>query len=144
MIKISHRGNITGPNPELENHPNYLLQAINHGFQVEVDVWFVNNQFVLGHDEPQYEVTPQFIMNSHFWQHAKNIEALLQMLLLDRNLINCFYHQTDDVTLTSQGWIWTYPGKYITGQSIAVMPETVSNWDISHAAGVCTDYPYLF
>ena len=28
MILISHRGNISGPIPDQENHPNYILKAI--------------------------------------------------------------------------------------------------------------------
>jgi hypothetical protein len=55
MILISHRGNISGPNPEQENHPDYIWAAIQAGYDVEVDVWFENGKFMLGHDEPQYE-----------------------------------------------------------------------------------------
>jgi hypothetical protein len=39
MIYISHRGNTTGPKPELENNPQYVEQAIADGFDVEVDLW---------------------------------------------------------------------------------------------------------
>ena len=28
MILISHRGNINGPNPEMENNPEYIQKAI--------------------------------------------------------------------------------------------------------------------
>ena len=38
-IWIAHRGNTRGPNPEKENQPEYILQAINEGFDVEIDVW---------------------------------------------------------------------------------------------------------
>ena len=34
-----------------------------------------------------------------------------------------FEHQEDDVTLTSEGYIWTYPNKQLTDNSIAVLPE---------------------
>jgi hypothetical protein len=56
MILIAHRGNITGPIPSLENEPSYLSDAINEGFDVEIDLWFVNNQLYLGHDNPQYKI----------------------------------------------------------------------------------------
>ena len=36
--------------------------------------------------------------------------------------------------------IWTYPGKEIFGNSIAVMPEMVPGWDYSKAYGYCSDY----
>lgn len=141
MIKIAHRGNVYGPNPDRENHPDYLLEAINQGFDVEVDVWFLNDTFILGHDRPQYEVDLDFLLNEHFWQHAKNIPALAQLNSARPNyLINCFFHDTDAAVLTSGGWIWTYPGKELTSQSIAVMPERIPGWNLSGAAGICTDF----
>ena len=54
MILISHRGNIMGPNPEQENHPDYIREALNIGYDVEIDVWYTD-KFMLGHDKPQYE-----------------------------------------------------------------------------------------
>lgn len=143
MIKIAHRGNVDGPNPSKENHPDYLMKALELGYDAEVDVWLIDDKFLLGHDGPQYEVPASFIYNDHFWIHAKNIPAISE--LNDRcrvkDFINCFYHDVDDCVLTSGGWIWTYPGKTIIGPSaIAVMPERVPDWDISKAAGICSDY----
>ena len=37
-ILISHRGNVTGPNSDRENHPDYIDRAIEKGFDVEVDI----------------------------------------------------------------------------------------------------------
>ena len=56
--------------------------------------------------------------------------------------MNCFFHNTDDGVLTSHGYIWTYPGKELTKNSIAVLPERVEDWDLSNCAGICTDQPY--
>jgi hypothetical protein len=50
MILISHRGNINGKQPDKENHPLYIFEAIKQGFQVEIDVWFIDGKFKLGHD----------------------------------------------------------------------------------------------
>lgn len=142
MIKIAHRGNIDGPNPDKENHPDYLKAALDLSYDAEVDVWLVNGKFILGHDEPQYEVPASFLYNDHFWLHAKNIPAISNLNARARSyFINCFFHDTDACTLTSGGWIWTYPGKLIIGPgAIAVMPEKVPGWDISEAEGVCSDY----
>ena len=57
MIYISHRGNINGPNKKLENNPNYITDAINKGFDVEIDVNYKNSNFYLGHDKAQYLVS---------------------------------------------------------------------------------------
>ena len=55
MKLIAHRGNITGPKPELENSPDYIFEAIKKGFDVEVDVWYgTDGKFMLGHDNPDY------------------------------------------------------------------------------------------
>jgi hypothetical protein len=54
---ISHRGNLHGPDPKLENKPPHIIEALNIGFDVEVDVFFRNKKFYLGHDHPQYEVS---------------------------------------------------------------------------------------
>jgi hypothetical protein len=38
MVVISHRGNIDGSKSECENNPTYIQQALDQGFEVEVDV----------------------------------------------------------------------------------------------------------
>jgi hypothetical protein len=137
MIYISHRGNVDGPNTGKENHPDYIDEALKN-YHCEIDVWFIDNQFVLGHDVPTYPVYLSFFKNKKLWCHAKNIEALNQMLKYN---FHCFWHQNDDATLTSQNYIWVFPGRNIANnRSIAVCPEEANNWDISNAVGVCTDY----
>lgn len=66
-----------GPNKEKENSPEYILEAITHGYDVEVDVWVdENGSILLGHDRPQYNVESEFIKHEKIWCHAKNSEAL--------------------------------------------------------------------
>ena len=59
-----------------------------------------------------------------------------------------FWHQEDDFTLTSSHHIWTYPGKDLTNNSIAVMPENSEEyWEYVKKLdifGVCTDYVEKF
>ena len=135
MILISHRGNLSGDNPELENSPKYIWSALNSGFDVEIDVWFHDGDFWLGHDEPQYKVDVEFLINDKFWCHAKNIEALLEM---KKYPIHYFWHEEDTVALTSKNYVWAYPGKQPIKGSIAVMPER-SDDDISVCKGICSD-----
>ena len=40
MILISHRGNLKGINPQRENEPLYIVEALEKGFDVEIDVWW--------------------------------------------------------------------------------------------------------
>lgn len=141
MIYIAHRGNTQGPNPEKENHPDYIRDAVRKGYDVEVDVWLVDGKYTLGHDKPQYEVADHFLENPHFWLHAKDIKTITA--LIDPGfLVNAFFHETDPCTVTTQKWIWTYPGHPVLGwRSIAVMPEIFPDWDLSQAGGICTDFP---
>lgn len=139
MLLIAHRGNINGPNPKKENTLMYVLEAIKAGYQVEIDVWLVNNIWYLGHDAPSNMIYFDILKNKNLWCHAKNHEALHEMF---KNDVHCFWHQEDDMTITSKKYIWTYPGKSLSVQSIAVMPETVM--DIKDfnfkCAGICSDF----
>ena len=136
MILISHRGNLEGKQPEQENNPLYIYNALNKGYEVEIDVWYKDNEFYLGHDEPKYPINLEYLKNNKFWCHAKNIDALNLML---ENDIHCFWHQDDDVTITSYGFIWTSPDKKLTEKSICVLPE-INNQSITKCAGICSDY----
>ena len=136
MILISHRGNLNGKDVDNENNPLYIDRALGKGYDVEIDVWYENGKWYLGHDKPQYEIELDYLRNKKLWCHAKNIEAL--NLMLDDD-IHCFWHQEDDVTLTSCGFIWTYPGKKLTEKSICVLPEK-NNEIPKKCLGICSDY----
>ena len=61
MILISHRGNIDKKLLNLENHPDYIDQAIGLDYSVEVDIRVIEGSFYLGHDKPQYGVTQDWL-----------------------------------------------------------------------------------
>ena len=63
MILISHRGNLNGPNPERENSPKYIDEAIEAGYDVEIDIWLNDGILYLGHDSIQYETSLQWLEN---------------------------------------------------------------------------------
>lgn len=136
MKYISHRGNTNGPNINLENNPKHILNVLNK-FEVEIDVWYKADNFLLGHDNPIYRVEKQFLKNDGLWCHAKNYRALLEML--DNN-IHCFWHQEDKYTLTSKGFIWAYPSDFYENGVIAVLPENNNVININNCAGICSDY----
>ena len=137
MIYISHRGNLNGPNDTWENHPDYIQKALDEGFNVEIDVWYKDSTFYLGHDEPKHKINVNFLKNERLWCHAKNLGALTAML--SYSTIHCFWHQEDDVTLTSRGYVWTYPGKPLTEISIAVKPE-INDDNVKKVLGICSDF----
>ena len=41
MKYIAHRGNMNGPSA-LENHPDHIREALQAGFDVEVDTWVID------------------------------------------------------------------------------------------------------
>ena len=137
MIFISHRGNISSKIEERENSPEYILEALSLGLDVEVDVWCKDDELFLGHDEPKYKVDIEFLQNEKLWCHAKNSEALLRML---NHNIHCFWHESDKMTLTSKKYIWAYPSKKYPTTSIAVLPENNEDSDVSNCLGICSDY----
>ena len=134
MILLSHRGNIDGKNEERENAPDYIQQALDKGYEVEIDVWYKDDEWYLGHDEPTYHINVNWLRNKKLWCHAKNIQGLYSMF---EDNIHCFFHQEDDVTLTSNGYMWTYPGKDLTKNSIAVLPSKKPKVEV---AGICSDF----
>ena len=137
MIKISHRGNLDGPNEKMENHPDYINKALLE-MEVEIDVWYVFGQFVLGHDIPQYEVGGEFFTD-RMWCHAKNIDALYQLL---ENDLHCFWHEEDACTVTNRGYMWTYRNQPLTPKSICVLPELMTEevTGLHNIAGYCSDF----
>ena len=141
MRFIAHRGLINGPDVNLENRPAVIEDALRQGFDCEIDVWYKDQQFFLGHDFPDYQVSFDFLLQKGLWLHAKNLDALY--VLGADSKINYLWHQDDDYTLTSQGLIWTYPGKKTTSNSIVVMPERFDKnleKEYNGVYGICSDY----
>lgn len=136
MYLISHRGNIFGIQKESENNPNYIDNALKEGFDVEIDVRYENNKFFLGHDYPQYEIDKNFLLNDKIWCHAKTDEALFELKKINAHY---FWHQEDDYTITSKGFIWTYPGKKLFSKSICVLPE-IASYKTIDCLGICSDF----
>lgn len=143
---IAHRGNVFGPDPERENEPSYIEAALEQGYHVEVDVWFKDGKWLLGHDEGTYEVELDFLRDDRIWCHAKNLEALSTLI---EHQVHVFSHDCDRVVLTSRGYLWTYPGTTISTHTICVMPEraprgTYTLPDIWSCRGLCSDYVGIY
>jgi hypothetical protein len=141
MMKfIAHRGNVDGRHPRKENSFEHINSALDKGFDVEADVWFINGSYYSGHDSPNNDISLTFLlMNAgRLWCHAKDVWTLNELLKYDQ--INCFFHQGDDCTLTSHGHIWTYPGKPLTERSILLKFERDEDFTIQEKiTGICSD-----
>lgn len=144
MIYIAHRGLYLGPDKEKENHPDQISLALEQDYDCEIDVHVVNNKLYLGHDEPIYEVDEYWLRNSRFWIHAKNKETLLWFYKCKNWKYNYFWHENDQYTLTSKGFIWTHPNSKLLSISIMVMPEyvdnTLNNAVEARCFAICSDF----
>jgi len=146
MILIAHRGLVDGPNKQIENNPKIINQALAAGFDAEIDLQFVDGKLYLGHDEPTYEITIDFLNQKGLWIHAKTVEAL-RFLSSVMPSTNYFFHEEDPMVITSHGWIWVHPKHFENNLSdmrtIAVVPEYVIPVDQIKdlcVSGICSDY----
>mgnify|MGYP000464708518 CR=1 FL=1 len=72
MKIISHRGNLRGIVVDKENRPSYIDSAIGCGYEVEVDIRYINNEFWLGHDYAKYEINLKWLTDrkDSLWIHC--------------------------------------------------------------------------
>ena len=140
MKIISHRGNIDGKS-EFENTQNQIYKAIDLGFDVEIDLWVINNNLFLGHDKPETPCGLEFLYynSDKLWVHAKNSQAV--EYLLNRNELNWFWHDKDKMTLTSKGFIWSNIGEFFkNGITVCLDYKGLPDYIL----GVCTDSPIKY
>ena len=156
MKLISHRGNLNGVISDLENKPEYIIAAINQGYDVEIDIWLLNNKIFLGHDKAEYKIDYSFLLENKnkLWIHAKNDEALFFLNKANSEL-NYFWHEDEKFILTSFNYIWTHfntnkkyfeSSKMVGNNMIIVLPEKINlsnNIDKikeKNYFGICSDF----
>ena len=142
MIYISHRGNIDNIIPEKENTITYIEEAIDLGYEVEIDVRTKNGDLYLGHDNPDYEVSMEWLIShrNNLWIHAKDIKTLTT--LLETNL-RFFYHEKENHTIISgTNLIWSH--NILESNENSIIPLlSLSDLDLlpkHKIKGVCSDY----
>ena len=80
----------------------FILNALNFGYDVEIDIWHYKNELYLGHDEPTILLPEELLEHKDkLWFHAKNLDPLLDLHQLN---VHYFWHQNDDVTITNKGF----------------------------------------
>jgi hypothetical protein len=144
MKIISHRGNINGVMPEKENRPSYVDCAIQLGYDVEIDIRCINDKLYLGHDTPDYEISPTWIdlRKNHLWFHCKNSEAAYKLSHLKN--IKYFCHTQDPFVLVNDKYIWVHDLSMITPNSIIPLLSsdlTDLYFKYKSVYAICTDYP---
>lgn len=144
MILISHRGNIDSIIPERENAPDYINEAIAKGYDVEMDVRFINGRLFLGHDTPDYQISLEWLLQRKdwLWVHTKNFAAL--QCLIDQDL-RIFYHQKENHTIINNcNLIWSHELSEASEKSIIPLlsEKDLENYPLysDKVYGVCSDF----
>jgi hypothetical protein len=145
MIIISHRGNLEGSKPELENKPEYIDKALAAGYHVEVDIRYFNGQFYLGHDSPDYPVSLIWIIerNNRILWHCKNFEAASSFSIHPIKTVSFFCHSLDPYVLISNGYIWVHDLSLSVDEN-CIIPLINEEWfkkypEVRKVGGICTD-----
>lgn len=142
MRYIAHRGNVDGINESLENTKDYIDRAISLGYDVEIDLRVKEGKLFLGHDEPQYPVTIDWLIDrrNSLWIHAKDYESLS---ILSKTNLQYFYHSSEPYTITSNGYIWSHDFKNkMTNMCIVPLlsKEEVLKYEQTDFFAVCSDF----
>jgi hypothetical protein len=140
--KIAHRGLIDGPNHQAENSMTTTTEWCRQGRASEIDIWWHQGRFWIGHDEPREPVSPECLHSEYLWIHAKNPEGLYHLQKLSNEKgwgLRIFYHTDEDYVLTTTGDTIIYPGLPDMEGWTYMMPES-SDVIPTVAAKICSDY----
>ena len=142
---IAHRGNVVGKFVPDENKPAKIEELNRKGIPCEIDVWYIDGKYWLGHDAPETEISFEWLMGSLPLRliHCKHREALD---ILHRECgrlgydVNLFYHTVEHYALTSRGQIIVHPDHACLPDSIEMMPEMSKQRDMKNRSNVvCSD-----
>lgn len=143
MLYISHRGNLNSINPESENKISYIQNAIDLGYDVEIDVRLINNYLFLGHDSPDYPITIEWLLEhkNNLWIHCKNFASLSYLVEKD---VRTFYHQKENHTIINNcNKVWSHELSEADNKSIIPLLslQDISNYkNYYYVYGVCSDF----
>jgi len=140
--KIAHRGLIDGPKHEIENSITTITEWCRQGKASEIDIWWHQGRFWIGHDEPREPVGPEFLHSEYLWIHAKNPEAFYQLQKLSNERgwgLRIFYHTDEDYALTTTGETIILPGLPDIEGWTYMMPE-MRDIVPTVAGKICSDF----
>lgn len=136
---VSHRGNTSGQDVEFENTPEYLLRALELGYDIELDVWMRGDHIYLGHDQPERVSHTHALWRApkdRMWVHAKDLASLETFRVWRYNV---FWNDKDAYALTSYGNVWANYDQ--AGDENTVHMLRKGEATPIGCLGVCTDWP---
>ena len=141
MILIAHRGNINGRNLNRENTVSYIEEAINKGYDVELDIRVIKNKVYTGHDNPIDNIDLNWLkkFKNRLWIHCKDTESLKYFSNLKD--YNYFWHEKDQFTITSKGFILSHVNNNVKKLSGDFIKIHFKNKKINgNFVGILSDY----
>lgn len=175
MVKIiSHRGYLEGKDELRENEPTAIIDCINKGFDVEIDLnlincYFPNERFAsdfelaLGHDKLKCLIKEEFLtqFGNCLFVHAKSIESFSWLILSQANgNLKYFYHTEEDLVKVLDAhnfnkYLWShkpqiynnYPdkeGMIIVTRDCFDSKDKMTYDEIKDFGGICTDFPLYY
>lgn len=156
---VSHRGNLSGPDPDKENSPESIKLALNMGFLVEVDIQrldFSSWKAFLGHDKSRYEVSLDFLIDKYdrIICHLKYPEDYLNLMHVpskwgDKLIgLTFFFNDKDYVTpinklvaMRQDGPVWESRGLWVWKNPLIHKAPTTSDFLHSSRATFMTVLP---
>jgi len=137
---ILHRGNSDGSNTE--NNPVLLYRRLKEGWDIEIDVWKMNEKLYLGHDSPTFLISTDepLLTNPLTWIHCKNLDAYFHFRdHPNSENYHFFSHNKDEIAITSKGFIWANRGVEINRTGTIQVVDT----PLKNDTGICIDYKPL-
>ena len=124
-MPTNHYFNFYGSKPEQRLVEDLMVEAIKqYGF----DGYYIHNsndaaRDLLHGDDPLKKFQAAYPVELYF-SNATGYDGEQEFFSKFGLDFNFFWHQKDDFTITSQGFIWCFPGRVLDGKAIAVLPET--------------------
>jgi 3-deoxy-D-manno-octulosonate 8-phosphate phosphatase (KDO 8-P phosphatase) len=137
---------LNGSIPSSENNPDYILEATKK-YSVEVDAWFKDGDYYLGHEKPVHKIDKLFLFSDSIITHCKNIECLHQ--LRGYSMVEAFYQVNDEVSITTAGRFIYHSSVIPTiykSNDIVVNLGKPDNYlsNFTGSISVLTDYPNCY
>ena len=144
-LRIAHRGLRGGPNESLENTLRILEQNCANHVVSECDIWFLKNEYWLGHNAPLIYVNIKWLKarKQYLMLHAKTLETFHELQRQNNTEaadLHVFYHTEENVILTTAGATIVYPGKPVLEGWMSMMPERAPDINKRGAAYICSDF----
>lgn len=148
---ISHRGNINGPGSQCERVN--VENALEKGYDVEVDVRLIAGKFLIGHDKPLYEMPNEWLtesINSRLWFHAKDYLCMIELIKLNQNIKTFLHNDEPSTKVFPFQHVWIHPNlnSLIINRlmlndiilDIEGYPRISKNQIKNYPFGVCSDW----